>query len=38
MAARLSKSNYTKTEAYHLEVFNPGSMLPIILNQSNLTS
>jgi len=25
-------------EAYHLEAFNPGSMLPIIPNQSNLTS
>ena len=25
-------------EAYHPEAFNPGSMLPIIPNQSNLTS
>ena len=29
---------YLESEAYHLEVFNPGSMLPIIPNQSNLTS
>ena len=27
-----------KAEAYHPEAFNPGSMLPIIPNQSNLTS
>ena len=27
-----------ETEAYHPEAFNPGSMLPIIPNQSNLTS
>ena len=29
---------YAEAEAYHLEAFNPGSMLPIIPNQSNLTS
>ena len=29
---------YIKAEAYHPEAFNPGSMLPIIPNQSNLTS
>ena len=27
-----------RPEAYHPEAFNPGSMLPIIPNQSNLTS
>ena len=26
------------SEAYHLEALNPGSRLPIIQNQSNLTS
>ena len=27
-----------QSEAYHPEAFNPGSILPIIPNQSNLTS
>ena len=30
--------NYVIPEAYHPEAFNPGSMLPITPNQSNLTS
>ena len=29
---------YIAAEANHPEAFNPGSMLPIIPNQSNLTS
>ena len=32
------KSMLFQAEAYHPEAFNPGSMLPIIPNQSNLTS